>query len=191
MPGCRQMLIYKERNPIWGSKGNTVSPVLVRCQAGDRCWFTKERNPIWGSKQIQTPLSPVLVQLKQTACCFWASTAILWWVKVKIDLAVKTRCIQEGYECRTLAVGEQKVRKFCVYFSNITPQGVATLVSHSETNPKNNWMRGEQACLGIQINILEAFHLRGLCLMFGFCALLFTRPGRCVPSSKVGYKSQV
>ena len=147
MPGCRQMLIYKERNPIWGSKGNTVSPVLVRCLAADRCWFTKERNPIWGSKQIQTPLSPVLVQLKQTACCFWASTAILWWVKVKIDLAVKTRCIQEGYECRTLAVGEQKVRKFCVYFSNITPQGVATLVSHSETNPKNNWMRGEQACL--------------------------------------------
>ena len=147
MPGCRQMLIYKERNPIWGSKGNTVSPVLVRCLAADRCWFTKERNPIWGSKQIQTPLSPVLVQLKQTACCFWASTAILWWVKVKIDLAVKTRCIQEGYECRTLAVGEQKVRKFCVYFSNITPQRVATLVSHSETNPKNKWMRGEQACL--------------------------------------------
>ena len=33
---------------------------------------------------------------------------------------------------------------------------------------------------GIQSNILEAFDLRGLCLMLGFTALLFTRPGRCV-----------
>ena len=32
---------------------------------------------------------------------------------------------------------------------------------------------------GIQSNILEAFGLRGLCLMLGFTALLFTRPGRC------------
>ena len=32
---------------------------------------------------------------------------------------------------------------------------------------------------GIQSNILEAFDLRGLCLMLGICALLFARPGRC------------
>ena len=30
---------------------------------------------------------------------------------------------------------------------------------------------------GIQSNILEAFDLRGLCLMLGICALLFARPG--------------
>ena len=29
-------------------------------------------------------------------------------------------------------------------------------------------------------NILEAFHLQGLCLMLGISALLITRPGRCV-----------
>ena len=28
-------------------------------------------------------------------------------------------------------------------------------------------------------NILEAFHLQGLCLMLGISALLITRPGRC------------
>ena len=29
-------------------------------------------------------------------------------------------------------------------------------------------------------NILEAFHLQGLCLMLGISALLITCPGRCV-----------
>ena len=37
---------------------------------------------------------------------------------------------------------------------------------------------------GIQSNILEAFDLRGLCLMLGISALLITRPGRCVVLSR-------
>ena len=36
-------------------------------------------------------------------------------------------------------------------------------------------------------NILEAFHLQGLCLMLGISALLITRPGRCAPPALTGH----
>ena len=76
-----------------------------------------------------------------------AFLASLWWVQVKIVLTVKTLYVQEGYKCLILAEGAQKVGEFSCYFSNPPAQRLTTLVSHSEANPKNNWMRGEQACL--------------------------------------------
>ena len=76
-----------------------------------------------------------------------AFLASLWWVQVKIVLTVKTLYVQEGYKCLILAEGAQKVGEFSCYFSNPPAQRLTTLVSHSEANPKNSWMRGEQACL--------------------------------------------
>ena len=68
---------------------------------------------------------------------------------MKIVLTVKTLYVQEGYKCLILAEGAQKVGDLSCYFSNSPAQRLTTLVSHSEANPKNNWMRGEQACLEI------------------------------------------
>ena len=75
---------------------------------------------------------------------------------MKIVLTVKTLYIQEGYKCLILAEGAQKVGDLSCYFSNSPAQRLTTLVSHSEANPKNNWMRGEQACLEIYFQ-MESF----------------------------------
>ena len=46
-----------------------------------------------------------------------------------------------------LAERTQRVGECCCFFFQPPAQRLTTLVSHSEANPKNNWMRGEQACL--------------------------------------------
>ena len=52
-----------------------------------------------------------------------------------------------GLQVPDIGWGCTKVGEFSCYFSNPPAQRLPTLVSHSEANPKNNWMRGEQACL--------------------------------------------
>ena len=127
---------------------NTLSPILVQCQAPGRCWFYKREIWFRGQNKSKLHFPQFWCSSSRKNLLSQAFLASLWWVQVKIVLTVKTLYIQEGYKCLILAEGAQKVGEFSCYFSNPPAQRLTTLVSHSEANPKNNWMRGEQACLG-------------------------------------------
>ena len=57
--------------------------------------------------------------------------------------------------------------EFSCSFSDPPAQRLTTLVSHSEANPKKNWMRDEQACLCLHVDDLRKCE-HFFCLQFWF-----------------------
>ena len=79
---------------------------------------------------------------------------------------MKSWCTQEGYKCITLAVGVQEGNLFGRYFFRSRSQGVATLVSDSETS-RLVYSEGQLSilnhfalvCLGLPLSVLFCLDL--------------------------------